>query len=152
MVKLNGSAGEIMTRCDGATTVADITADLERELSVTGLAGDVDAFVRHGAGQAMAADARHESHPAGAPARTRRSWLLLELTYRCPLHCVFCYNPTDFATTGAGARHARTGFGCCVKRARWGRCSSVCRAVSRWRATTSSSSSPKRIDLGFTPI
>jgi pyrroloquinoline quinone biosynthesis protein E len=28
-------------------------------------------------------------------------WLLLELTYRCPLHCVFCYNPTDFATTAA---------------------------------------------------
>ena len=27
-------------------------------------------------------------------------WLLLELTYRCPLHCVFCYNPTDFAATG----------------------------------------------------
>ena len=25
-------------------------------------------------------------------------WLLLELTYRCPLHCVFCYNPVDFAT------------------------------------------------------
>jgi pyrroloquinoline quinone biosynthesis protein E len=28
-------------------------------------------------------------------------WLLLELTYRCPLHCVFCYNPTDFARSGA---------------------------------------------------
>ncbi|HKD54139.1 MAG TPA: pyrroloquinoline quinone biosynthesis protein PqqE [Steroidobacteraceae bacterium] len=28
-------------------------------------------------------------------------WLLLELTYRCPLHCVFCYNPTEFASTGA---------------------------------------------------
>ena len=28
-------------------------------------------------------------------------WLLLELTYRCPLHCVFCYNPTEFAATGA---------------------------------------------------
>ncbi len=27
-------------------------------------------------------------------------WLLLELTYRCPLHCAFCYNPTDFASTG----------------------------------------------------
>jgi len=26
-------------------------------------------------------------------------WLLLELTYKCPLHCVFCYNPTDFAST-----------------------------------------------------
>jgi pyrroloquinoline quinone biosynthesis protein E len=28
-------------------------------------------------------------------------WLLLELTYRCPLHCVFCYNPTEFAKGGA---------------------------------------------------
>jgi pyrroloquinoline quinone biosynthesis protein E len=28
-------------------------------------------------------------------------WLLFELTYRCPLHCVFCYNPTDFSRTGA---------------------------------------------------
>ncbi|HXN79261.1 MAG TPA: radical SAM protein, partial [Steroidobacteraceae bacterium] len=27
-------------------------------------------------------------------------WLLLELTYRCPLHCVFCYNPTDFGNVG----------------------------------------------------
>ena len=24
-------------------------------------------------------------------------WLLAELTYRCPLHCVFCYNPTQHA-------------------------------------------------------
>ncbi|WP_010100100.1 radical SAM protein, partial [Verminephrobacter aporrectodeae] len=24
-------------------------------------------------------------------------WLLAELTYRCPLHCVFCFNPVDFA-------------------------------------------------------
>jgi pyrroloquinoline quinone biosynthesis protein E len=23
-------------------------------------------------------------------------WLLAELTYRCPLHCVFCYNPTNY--------------------------------------------------------
>ena len=27
-------------------------------------------------------------------------WLLLELTYRCPLHCVFCYNPTEFGNVG----------------------------------------------------
>jgi PqqA peptide cyclase len=27
-------------------------------------------------------------------------WLLFELTYRCPLHCVFCYNPVDFSRTG----------------------------------------------------
>jgi pyrroloquinoline quinone biosynthesis protein E len=25
-------------------------------------------------------------------------WLLAELTYRCPLHCVFCSNPVDYAT------------------------------------------------------
>jgi len=36
------------------------------------------------------------SHVVGPPL-----WLLLELTYRCPLHCVFCYNPTEFARTGA---------------------------------------------------
>ena len=24
-------------------------------------------------------------------------WLLAELTYQCPLHCVFCYNPVDYA-------------------------------------------------------
>lgn len=24
-------------------------------------------------------------------------WLLAELTYRCPLHCVFCFNPVEFA-------------------------------------------------------
>jgi pyrroloquinoline quinone biosynthesis protein E len=23
-------------------------------------------------------------------------WLLAELTYKCPLHCVYCYNPTDY--------------------------------------------------------
>ena len=42
--------------------------------------------------------------PAGAAQTAPRVgpplWLLLELTYRCPLHCVFCYNPTDFARTG----------------------------------------------------
>ena len=26
-------------------------------------------------------------------------WLLAELTYRCPLHCVFCSNPVDYAQT-----------------------------------------------------
>lgn len=25
-------------------------------------------------------------------------WLLAEITYRCPLHCAFCFNPVDFAT------------------------------------------------------
>ncbi len=25
-------------------------------------------------------------------------WLLAEVTYRCPLHCAFCYNQTDYVT------------------------------------------------------
>jgi pyrroloquinoline quinone biosynthesis protein D len=45
MVKLNGSAAAIMTRCDGVRTVADIVADIEKTYGVTGLAGDVTAFV-----------------------------------------------------------------------------------------------------------
>ena len=31
--------------------------------------------------------------PVGPPL-----WLLAEVTYKCPLHCVFCYNPVDYAT------------------------------------------------------
>jgi pyrroloquinoline quinone biosynthesis protein D len=45
MIKLNGSAGEILTRCDGATTVAAITADLERVFAASNLSGDVLRFV-----------------------------------------------------------------------------------------------------------
>ena len=45
MVKLNGSAGAILSRCDGVRTLADIVADLERAYATSGLAGDVRAFV-----------------------------------------------------------------------------------------------------------
>jgi pyrroloquinoline quinone biosynthesis protein E len=27
-------------------------------------------------------------------------WLLAEVTYKCPLHCVFCYNPVDYTAYG----------------------------------------------------
>jgi len=54
----------------------------------------------HGAGPPL-----KTSHGVGPPLKTSHGagpplWLLLELTYRCPLHCVFCYNPTEFARTG----------------------------------------------------
>ncbi|HEY5101925.1 MAG TPA: pyrroloquinoline quinone biosynthesis peptide chaperone PqqD [Steroidobacteraceae bacterium] len=45
MIKLNGSAGEIMKRCDGARTVAEITADLESTFTTGGLEADVAAFI-----------------------------------------------------------------------------------------------------------
>ena len=45
MVKLNGSAGEIMKRCDGQRSIADIVADLEDVFALPGLEKDVLAFV-----------------------------------------------------------------------------------------------------------
>jgi pyrroloquinoline quinone biosynthesis protein D len=45
MVRLNGSAGAILSRCDGLRTLADIVADLERAYDTSGLADDVRAFV-----------------------------------------------------------------------------------------------------------
>lgn len=45
MIKLNTSAGEIMKRCDGKTTIADITADLEHAFATGGLSEDVMRFV-----------------------------------------------------------------------------------------------------------
>jgi pyrroloquinoline quinone biosynthesis protein D len=45
MVKLNASAGQIMQRCDGASSITDIVAELERAFDANGLEGDVLAFV-----------------------------------------------------------------------------------------------------------
>jgi pyrroloquinoline quinone biosynthesis protein D len=45
MVKLNGSAGEILKRCDGARTLSEIVADLEAAFATQGLEKDVSAFV-----------------------------------------------------------------------------------------------------------
>lgn len=45
MVKLNRSAGEILTRCTGTVSVAEIVADLETAFGATGLRPDVEAFL-----------------------------------------------------------------------------------------------------------
>lgn len=45
MVKLNGSAGEILSRCDGAKPVAAIVAELEARFAQNGLDADVLAFL-----------------------------------------------------------------------------------------------------------
>jgi pyrroloquinoline quinone biosynthesis protein D len=52
MIKLNASAGEILKRCNGESSIDEITADLEQAFATTGLRGDVMAFL------AMA----HEKH------------------------------------------------------------------------------------------
>lgn len=45
LIKLNGSAGEILKRCSGTATIAEISADLERAFATTGLSSDVLRFV-----------------------------------------------------------------------------------------------------------
>ncbi len=46
MVKLNGSAGEILKRCDGRRTVLEIVADLETAFGAAGLMKDVTSFMQ----------------------------------------------------------------------------------------------------------
>jgi pyrroloquinoline quinone biosynthesis protein D len=45
MVKLNGSAGEIMVRCDGERSIAAIVGELETAFNATGLQPEVLSFV-----------------------------------------------------------------------------------------------------------
>jgi pyrroloquinoline quinone biosynthesis protein D len=45
MVKLSQTAGEIVRRCDGQRSVADIVADLEQAFSTQGLQNDVIGFI-----------------------------------------------------------------------------------------------------------
>lgn len=45
MVKLNGSAGEILKRCDGSRDVDAIVTDLEQAFDATALSKDVNAFL-----------------------------------------------------------------------------------------------------------
>jgi pyrroloquinoline quinone biosynthesis protein E len=116
-VVLNASAAEILSRCDGVRSVAGIVADIEHTHSLSGIGADVVAFValalerrwlRAARAGELAPIGRGISAPAAAPAAPPPPhppgpplWLLIELTYRCPLHCVFCYNPTEFAKSGA---------------------------------------------------
>ena len=51
MVKLNGSAGEIMVRCDGERSIAAIVGELESAFSATGLEPEVLSFVEIAAKQ-----------------------------------------------------------------------------------------------------
>jgi pyrroloquinoline quinone biosynthesis protein D len=51
MVKLNGSAGEIMARCDGVRSIEAITADIEQTHALHDLGADVLAFVELAAKQ-----------------------------------------------------------------------------------------------------
>jgi pyrroloquinoline quinone biosynthesis protein D len=47
MVRLNGSAGEILKCCDGLATVDDIVATLEAKFNTAGLRADIEALLEH---------------------------------------------------------------------------------------------------------
>lgn len=47
MVKLNRSAGEILARCRGKHTVAELVAELEAAFDTQGLHAEVSAFLDH---------------------------------------------------------------------------------------------------------
>jgi pyrroloquinoline quinone biosynthesis protein D len=51
MVKLNGSAGEIMKRCDGVRSVGQIVADLQEAFGAQDLQADVLAFLEMARGK-----------------------------------------------------------------------------------------------------
>jgi pyrroloquinoline quinone biosynthesis protein D len=51
MVKLNQSAGEILRRCDGTRSVADLVAELEAAFATPNLGPDVEAFLAHATGR-----------------------------------------------------------------------------------------------------
>lgn len=47
MIRLNGSAGEILKCCDGIATVDAIIATLEEKFCATGLRADIEALLLH---------------------------------------------------------------------------------------------------------
>jgi pyrroloquinoline quinone biosynthesis protein D len=46
MVKLNQSAGEILSRCDGQRNVGALVAELETAFTASGLGPEVEAFLQ----------------------------------------------------------------------------------------------------------
>jgi pyrroloquinoline quinone biosynthesis protein D len=51
MVKLNRSAGEILSRCDGRASLAELVTQLEAAFQAQGLRGDVERFLELAAAQ-----------------------------------------------------------------------------------------------------
>lgn len=92
IVKLNATAGDILKRCDGSTSVVELIEQLGCDYN----ASAIDA-IRAGVLNFL----RCPMPRAGSELRLDGSgnpvWLLLELTYQCPLQCVFCSNPRNFA-------------------------------------------------------
>jgi pyrroloquinoline quinone biosynthesis protein E len=99
---VNETATAVLRHCDGRTRVASIVCRLEREYrgfrsaDAHGLLDDLATrrlVVLDGTGRAAGTPATGPDLP---PARAPQPMgMLAELTYRCPLHCAYCANPTN---------------------------------------------------------
>jgi pyrroloquinoline quinone biosynthesis protein E len=88
----------VEARASPATSVDSAAPEARASLATAPASAAPEAHASLISFASVATDAR--ASPAAAVAPGPPLWLLLELTYRCPLHCVFCYNPTDFARHG----------------------------------------------------
>ncbi len=101
----NQTAAEILSRCDGATTVASIAASLAAEFDgvrmddVLSLLDRVSRTPVHRGRPGRTASAGRAGRTKGTPMSdasvNQPLGLLAELTYRCPLHCAYCSNPVN---------------------------------------------------------
>jgi len=115
VLQLNATASAIVGLCDGRRTLAEVVAELGSRyaLSPKVLRGEVEEFLNrlHQCGllsvdwpsrdRKGAVDLHGQPLPYGRGSAPRALGLLAELTYRCPLHCPYCSNPTEFSQVEA---------------------------------------------------
>jgi len=107
---LDDRAAAIVRLCDGTRTVEEIANALGDEFDAgnrDAIARDVGAFVETLRARSLLVEGtvtRTHLHAAagsepvdGDEISLRPYTLIAELTYRCPLHCVYCSNPVDYA-------------------------------------------------------
>lgn len=112
---LNETAGEILTLCDGARSVIDITQELThryfdmppddilsllQELDSRHLLADirVDQGKTRRVSDTRDGESSLDQRKLGGPVRSPAPvGMLAEVTYRCPLHCAYCSNPVQLA-------------------------------------------------------
>jgi pyrroloquinoline quinone biosynthesis protein E len=115
---LNPTAAAIVGLCDGRHTMAEIVAELGGRYAVPPelLRAEVDEFLDRlrlygllcletSRDRKGAVDLHEQPLPYGrgsvSQGAPRALGVLAELTYRCPLHCPYCSNPTEFSPTEA---------------------------------------------------
>jgi len=101
VVRLVGSAAEILALCDGRALGA-IEAELAARHPEVDVAADVRALLGRLARRGWVrgfppSEASPTRRPTRAPRYGPPQVLLAELTHRCPLRCGYCSNPTELS-------------------------------------------------------